>query len=212
MVMGMTNERLSFLISPGGGADLTPYYLFEEDIRSFHRLYQKLCSAHNLDDDHAGEFSYLAMKHTCDEYFYLPARQEHRGTGGIFFDDMLVSDETLAFCKSLTTTWMPSWLPIVQQRRSMIFTEQQKEWQKLRRGRYLEFNLLYDVRTNQFGTNWNGIEDCHFRFLTPRETVRLWRFVLISTARSQVWAHDTQSKGRRGNGLGATRNFLLLQT
>ena len=137
---------------PGGGADLTPYYLFEDDVRFFHRLYQKLCSDHDLDDDHhhhaGGEFSYQAMKQACDEYFYLPARQEHRGTGGIFFDDLPVSDQTLAFGKSLTTTWMPSWLPIVQQRREMTYTNQQKEWQKLRRGRYLEFNLLYDVRTN----------------------------------------------------------------
>jgi len=133
----------------GGGADLTPYYLFQDDIRFFHRLYQQLCDSSDLDldDDDEEEFTYQAMKEACDQYFYLPARQEHRGTGGIFFDDMLVVDSTLDFVKNVTTTWMPSWLPIVTKRGNSPYTEQQKQWQKLRRGRYLEFNLLYDVRS-----------------------------------------------------------------
>lgn len=123
----------------GGGADLTPYYIFEEDIKAFHALYAELCSRHNGID-------YEQLKQACDDYFYLPARSEHRGTGGIFFDDLLASEQTLAFVKEVSTSWMPSWIPIVLQRGGIEFSEEQKYWQKLRRGRYLEFNLLYDVR------------------------------------------------------------------
>ena len=131
----------------GGGADLTPYYLFKEDIRFFHQIYQSLC------EDHQGmgeEFSYQAMKKSCDEYFYLPARSEHRGTGGIFFDDLEASQESFAFVKSVTDRWMPSWLPIIEKRRKLSYSDQQRQWQLLRRGRYLEFNLLYD-RGVKFG-------------------------------------------------------------
>lgn len=132
----------------GGGADLTPYYLFESDIESFHEHYQTLCGEHFTNDDPL--FSYPAQKKACDEYFYLPARAEHRGTGGVFFDDLPVSPTSTAYCKSLTQTWMPSWLPIVQRRSKTPFTSRQKDWQLLRRGRYLEFNLLYD-RGVKFG-------------------------------------------------------------
>jgi coproporphyrinogen III oxidase len=125
----------------GGGADLTPYYLFNEDIEFFHQLYQQLCVNHALPEP----FSYETMKTACDHYFFLPARQEHRGTGGIFFDDLPLTSETLEFSKGVTQTWMPSWLPIVTKRHSMSYSSREKQWQKLRRGRYLEFNLLYDV-------------------------------------------------------------------
>lgn len=130
----------------GGGADLTPYYLDEKDIGSFHQMYSELCSKHLQHPS----FSYASMKQACDDYFFLPARQEHRGTGGIFFDDLPVDDETLTFVKGVVTTWMPSWLPIVARHRAESFSEQQKQWQLLRRGRYLEFNLLYD-RGVKFG-------------------------------------------------------------
>jgi coproporphyrinogen III oxidase len=139
----------------GGGADLTPYYLYEDDVRYFHGLYRDLCddahsSAGSTDESESLLFSYARMKKACDDYFYLPARGEHRGTGGIFFDDMPVSLESTAFVQGVVDTWMPSWLPIVEQRQSLTFTDQQKQWQLLRRGRYLEFNLLYD-RGVKFG-------------------------------------------------------------
>jgi coproporphyrinogen III oxidase len=86
------------------------------------------------------------MKAACDHYFYLPSRQEHRGTGGIFFDDMPIENiNAIPFAKEMTQLWMPSWIPIVQERNHLTYSAQQKYWQKLRRGRYLEFNLLYDV-------------------------------------------------------------------
>jgi len=128
----------------GGGADLTPYYLFDDDISSFHDMYRDLCR------NNPDEFSYEALKDMCDNYFYLPARSEHRGTGGIFFDDMEATPETMEFVKSVANAWIPSWFPIVERRRNLPFTEQQKQWQLLRRGRYLEFNLLYD-RGVKFG-------------------------------------------------------------
>lgn len=131
----------------GGGADLTPYYLDPEDIGSFHEMYSKLCSQHL--EQHPS-FTYASMKRACDDYFYLPARQEHRGTGGIFFDDLPVDSDSLRFVQGVVETWMPSWLPIVARHRGDSFTDQQKQWQLLRRGRYLEFNLLYD-RGVKFG-------------------------------------------------------------
>ena len=131
----------------GGGADLTPYYLNDDDITQFHTAYQTLANSHDLGDD---EYTYNHMKKACDDYFYLPARSEHRGSGGIFFDDLMASPESLAFVKGVAKAWMPSWKPIVDKHRNAAYTEQQRQWQLLRRGRYLEFNLLYD-RGVKFG-------------------------------------------------------------
>ena len=127
----------------GGGADLTPYYLFDEDVTFFHTMYKDVCESNGQD--------YAALKKCCDDYFYLPARSEHRGTGGIFFDDMEADEVGIfEFVQAVANTWMPSWLPIVEKRQPLKYTDQQKQWQKLRRGRYLEFNLLYD-RGVKFG-------------------------------------------------------------
>ena len=156
----------------GGGADLTPYYLYRTDVQDFHQMYHDLCQKYNKNDDTSSSSSllnYTGMKQACDSYFYLPARQEHRGTGGIFFDDIPVhriqeehtmssssntestwtttvpNNDVLAFGQEMTQTWMPSWIPIVQRRNALSYTPSERHWQKLRRGRYLEFNLLYDV-------------------------------------------------------------------
>jgi coproporphyrinogen III oxidase len=144
----------------GGGADLTPFYLFDEDITDFHGHYRDLCqsvqtnaavASNNVIDTDLSLFSYNRMKQACDDYFYLPARGEHRGTGGIFFDDMPVSKDSWNFMQQLVAkTWLPSWFPIIERRRHLEYTDQQKQWQLLRRGRYLEFNLLYD-RGVKFG-------------------------------------------------------------
>ena len=131
----------------GGGSDLTPYYLYDEDIRSFHQTLREVCDKHF---ENEGK-TYREMKQMCDEYFYLPARKEHRGTGGIFFDDLMATYQTLNFTKDVANSWMPSWLDtIVRKRRFVPYTERQRQWQLLRRGRYLEFNLLYD-RGVRFG-------------------------------------------------------------
>mmetsp|Transcript_48694 Transcript_48694/g.146747 ORF Transcript_48694/g.146747 Transcript_48694/m.146747 type:complete len:383 (-) Transcript_48694:58-1206(-) len=135
----------------GGGADLTPYYLFDSDITEFHDLQKRLCDDHfSPGTEFSDTFNYAALKKACDDYFYLPARSEHRGTGGTFYDDMPATSNTLAFTKAVAESWMPSWLPIVERRKDMEYTEKQRQWQLLRRGRYLEFNLLYD-RGVKFG-------------------------------------------------------------
>ncbi|KAL7577868.1 hypothetical protein ACA910_010612 [Epithemia clementina (nom. ined.)] len=135
----------------GGGADLTPYYLMADDITFFHQCYADLCQSHQeAGDNNVEEYTYQSMKKACDDYFYLPARQEHRGTGGLFFDDMTMTSSRLDFVKGVVETWMPSWIPLVRLRQQMTVTEQERHWQLLRRGRYLEFNLLYD-RGVRFG-------------------------------------------------------------
>lgn len=129
----------------GGGGDLTPIYLFEEDAVHFHRVHRAACDKHNL------EF-YPRFKKSCDEYFYLPHRGECRGIGGIFFDYLQEDDvETLfSFIKTCSEAFIPAYSPIVEKRKDMEFTEQNKYWQRLRRGRYAEFILLHD-RGVRFG-------------------------------------------------------------
>ena len=131
----------------GGGSDLTPYYLYDDDIVFFHQQLKDLCEKHAGSDD---AIDYPTMKQACDEYFYLPARSEHRGVGGMFYDDLPATRATLDFSKDVASNWMSSWFPVVRERQSLPYTEQQREWQLLRRGRYLEFNLLYD-RGVKFG-------------------------------------------------------------
>jgi coproporphyrinogen III oxidase len=150
-----TTDNNSTMAWYGGGADLTPYYLYPEDIAYFHQCYKDVCDRYFPTNTNNGginttAFTYQAMKQACDAYFYLPARAEHRGTGGVFFDDMPVTSVTTAFCHDLAHAWMPSWFPIIAKRQLLPYTDQQVQWQRLRRGRYLEFNLLYD-RGVKFG-------------------------------------------------------------
>lgn len=135
----------------GGGSDLTPYYLIDQDITDFHTHLKKMCDDHFfLPDNNQYNLYYSQMKQSCDEYFYLPARTEHRGTGGIFFDDLPATISTYNFVRDVARGWMPSWLPIVDKNKNMEYSDEEKHWQCLRRGRYLEFNLLYD-RGVKFG-------------------------------------------------------------
>eukprot|EP00899_Mesostigma_viride_P006688 jgi/Mesvir1/1601/Mv14566-RA.1 len=138
----------------GGGADLTPYYLFEEDAVAFHSFWKGVCDKHDPS-------IYPAAKETCDKYFYIPARKEYRGTGGIFFDGMTDIKGNVAaafaFTADVARGFMPSFLPIAHQRRALPYSEQQRQWQLIRRGRYLEFNLLYD-RGVRFGLDGGRIE------------------------------------------------------
>lgn len=129
----------------GGGGDLTPIYLFEEDAVHFHQLHKKAC------DEHDPEL-YPRFKKWCDEYFYLPHRGEHRGVGGIFFDHLQDRDaESLfSFIKTCSEAFIPAYMPIVAKRKDMEFTEHNKYWQRIRRGRYAEFILLHD-RGVRFG-------------------------------------------------------------
>ena len=136
----------------GGGCDLTPSYLFEDDARHFHATIKAACDRH--DPTYYGRF-----KKWCDEYFSVKHRGESRGVGGIFFDDLDESqagkEETFAFIKDCLTSFLPSYMPIIERRKDMPFTEAQKEWQQIRRGRYVEFNLVHD-RGTSFGLNTPG--------------------------------------------------------
>ncbi|MBW0464709.1 hypothetical protein O181_004424 [Austropuccinia psidii MF-1] len=128
----------------GGGTDLTPSYLFEEDAVHFHQSLKLACDKHDKD-------YYPRFKEWCDRYFFIPHRGERRGIGGIFFDDLTGnSDHLFQFVRELGDSFLPTYLPIVQQRQWMRYSDHQKRWQQLRRGRYVEFNLVYD-RGTKFG-------------------------------------------------------------
>ncbi len=133
----------------GGGADLTPYYLFEEDAQHFHRTLKAACDKHDPG-------YYPRFKKHCDEYFWLRHRGEARGVGGLFFENMggELSRE-LAFVQDCGRAFLPAYLPLLERRKGMAFTPEQKRWQEIRRGRYVEFNLLYD-RGTIFGLETNG--------------------------------------------------------
>jgi coproporphyrinogen III oxidase len=176
----------------GGGADLTPSYLFEEDVRHFHTTYAALCAAHEAPVRPAGTL-FSELKAATDEYFYLPARGEHRGVGGVFFDDFplgaAAADAGSAaprngfdFARSLAQAWLPSYEPICTARRHAPFTDAQRRWQLQRRGRYLEFNLLYD-RGVRFGLDGGRIESI---MVSAPPLVR-WDYNAVPEEGSEEW-------------------------
>jgi len=136
----------------GGGADLTPAILYEEDARHFHRVQKLVCDAH-------GPSFYPRFKAWADEYYLIPHRGERRGVGGTFFDDLdgeafgapgASPHDLLPFMRSMSASFVPSYIPLVARHKDDAFTEQEKQWQQLRRGRYVEFNVMYD-RGTKFG-------------------------------------------------------------
>jgi coproporphyrinogen III oxidase len=133
----------------GGGADLTPYYLFEEDAQHFHRTLKAACDRHD-------PTYYPRFKKHCDEYFWLRHRAEARGIGGLFFENMGGElQRELAFVQDCGRSFLPAYLPILERRKALPFTPEQRRWQEIRRGRYVEFNLLYD-RGTLFGLETHG--------------------------------------------------------
>jgi coproporphyrinogen III oxidase len=145
----------------GGGADLTPFYLFDEDCAHFHRVLRDLCERH-LPGRHA------ALKRAADAYFYLPHRGEHRGVGGIFFEDLDAEPErALALAGELPRAFLAAWLPIVARRAHLPFGEAERRWQEIRRGRYVEFNLVQD-RGTRFGLDTGGRAESVLMSLPPR--------------------------------------------
>lgn len=134
----------------GGGADLTPSYLFEEDATHFHQIHKDACDAHD-------EAYYPRFKKWCDDYFYIKHRNESRGVGGIFFDDLNDRDPEaiFAFVSDCAHAFLPSYLPILDRRMDHPYDDEHKRWQRIRRGRYVEFNLVYD-RGTTFGLKTQG--------------------------------------------------------
>ena len=145
----------------GGGADLTPYYPRLEDARHFHRVWKAACEAHPAVAD------YAAFKKQCDEYFYLPHREEARGVGGIFYDYLRGDAEAaFAFSRAVGDAFLDAYRPLVERRRGEPYGARARRWQELRRGRYVEFNLLYD-RGTKFGLETEGRTESILMSLPP---------------------------------------------
>ncbi len=134
----------------GGGMDLTPYYGFDDDAVHFHQTCKDALAPF-------GEDKYPRFKKWCDEYFFLKHRNEPRGVGGVFFDDFseLGQDRSFAMLQAVGDSFMAAYLPIVQRRRDTPYTEREREFQLYRRGRYVEFNLVWD-RGTHFGLQSGG--------------------------------------------------------
>jgi len=146
----------------GGGFDLTPYYGFEDDAVHFHRTARDALAPFGAD-------TYARFKAWCDDYFFLKHRNEPRGVGGIFFDDFneIGFDRSFALTRSVGDHFLDAYLPIVARRRHMPFAERQREFQLYRRGRYVEFNLVYD-RGTLFGLQSGGRTESILMSLPPR--------------------------------------------
>ncbi|WP_109301840.1 oxygen-dependent coproporphyrinogen oxidase [Aquimarina sp. AU474] len=154
----------------GGGQDLTPYYLFEEDAVHFHQVCKISCDKHNP------EF-YPAYKQKCDEYFYNAHREEGRGVGGLFFDYCKTTEEMSMqnwydFVTEVGNSFLEAYVPIIERRKDLPFTKNQRDWQEIRRGRYVEFNLVHDKGT-LFGLKTNGRIESILMSLPPQVQ---WRY------------------------------------
>jgi coproporphyrinogen III oxidase len=151
----------------GGGMDLTPYYGFEEDARHFHATCKQALAPF-------GAGYYPRFKRWCDDYFRLKHRNEPRGIGGIFFDDLADRDLDFSFglVRSVADAFLEAYLPILERRRATPFTERERSFQLYRRGRYVEFNLVYD-RGTLFGLQSGGRTESILMSLPPRAA---WRY------------------------------------
>ena len=151
----------------GGGMDLTPYYGFEEDAQHFHRVCRDALAPY-------GEALHPRFKRWCDDYFYLKHRQEPRGIGGIFFDDFaeLGFAQSFAMLRSVGDAFLPAYLPIVARRRDTPFSERERDFQAYRRGRYVEFNLVFD-RGTLFGLQSGGRTESILMSMPP---IVKWRY------------------------------------
>jgi coproporphyrinogen III oxidase len=137
----------------GGGQDLTPYYLFEEDVKHFHQVCKMACDKHNPN-------FYEEYKKKCDDYFYNSHRGEARGVGGLFFDYCKATEDFSMqqwydFVTEVGNSFLEAYVSIVERRKSIEYSQENKDWQEIRRGRYVEFNLVHDKGT-LFGLKTNG--------------------------------------------------------
>jgi coproporphyrinogen III oxidase len=151
----------------GGGLDLTPYYPHAEDAAHFHRACRDALAPH-------GEHYYPRFKAWCDEYFFLKHRQETRGVGGIFFDDLNEDgfDASFALLQDVGNSFLPAYLPIVERRRALAYGERERDFQAYRRGRYVEFNLVFD-RGTLFGLQSGGRTESILLSMPPSAQ---WRY------------------------------------
>ncbi|MFD1770055.1 oxygen-dependent coproporphyrinogen oxidase [Sphingobacterium suaedae] len=173
----------------GGGIDLTPHYVIEDDAKFFHQMMKNVC------DKHAPSF-YTEFKTWADNYFFIKHRQETRGIGGIFYDKLtpektgLTEQKLFDFSCDLGRAFLPTYTEIVRRNRDRKFNDREKQWQLLRRGRYVEFNLVYDSGT-RFGLETNGrIES-----------------ILMSLPAQANWVYDFKAEP----GSAEEKTLLLLQ-
>jgi len=169
------NVRLFITTAPGqpdvfwfgGGMDLTPYYPFDDDARHFHQTCKTVLEIHGPD-------YYPRYKRWCDEYFYLKHRQEQRGVGGVFFDDLNTPDfdASFALTRSVGDAFLDAYLPIVERRRATPYGERERDFQAYRRGRYVEFNLVLD-RGTLFGLQSGGRTESILLSMPPTAA---WRY------------------------------------
>jgi coproporphyrinogen III oxidase len=151
----------------GGGMDLTPYYGFEDDARHFHRTCRDALAPY-------GDDKYPRFKRWCDEYFFLKHRNEPRGIGGIFFDDFaeLGFEGSFAMTRAVGDAFLDAWMPIARRRRDMPYADRERDFQAYRRGRYVEFNLVFD-RGTLFGLQSGGRTESILMSMPP---VARWRY------------------------------------
>jgi coproporphyrinogen III oxidase len=146
----------------GGGFDLTPYYPYDEDVRAWHQVARDVCATFSSD-------AYARYKKWCDDYFFLKHRNETRGVGGLFYDDLHEGgfDRCFEFMRAVGEGFLTAYLPIVERRKSCPYSEREREFQLYRRGRYVEFNLVYD-RGTLFGLQSGGRAESILMSLPPR--------------------------------------------
>jgi len=149
----------------GGGQDLTPYYLFEDDVKHFHQTCKKAC------DEHHPDF-YKAFKENCDAYFFNKHREEARGVGGLFFDYLKENEnfsleDRYRFVITIGDSFLKAYTPLLKKRKELSYTPAQRKWQEIRRGRYVEFNLVHDKET-LFGLQTNGRIESILMSLPPK--------------------------------------------
>jgi coproporphyrinogen III oxidase len=180
----------------GGGMDLTPYYGYERDAQHFHRTCKTALDPH-------GETLYPRFKTWCDEYFFLKHRSEPRGIGGVFFDDHAEGgfDASFAMLRSVGDAFVPAYLPIVERRQGYAYGERERDFQAYRRGRYVEFNLVFD-RGTLFGLQSGGRTESILMSMPP---LVKWRYdwqpeagtpearLYTDFLRPRDWAHEAPS-------------------
>jgi coproporphyrinogen III oxidase len=159
----------------GGGIDLTPHYVVEEDARFFHAALKNTCDKHNPE-------YYSKFKKWADDYFFITHRNETRGVGGIFFDRLDTSsgsskEQLIAFVQDVGNTFAPTYTKLMNKNKGLSFNEENKQWQLIRRGRYVEFNLMYDKGT-KFGLESNGRVES----------------ILMSLPKTAGWEYDFKTK------------------
>ena len=173
----------------GGGADLTPYYPNLEDVRHFHGVWKAVCDRHPVAD-------YQRFKEACDSYFYLPHRKEMRGVGGIYYDYMRDDPEScFFFSRDAGRRFLDSYMPIVHRRLDTPYGQREVDHQEIRRGRYAEFNLVYD-RGTRFGIETGGRTESIFMSLPPRAQ---WRY---------AWTPEPDSPEARAQEFFQPRDWL----